>query len=70
MHSRLTQIDAQQHVAELHRTADHRCRRGGQAATTASRSEAPIAGRPVAAALVTLIHRLRRRLAPPHPAAR
>jgi hypothetical protein len=68
MHSQLTLIVAQQHIADLSRAADHD--RLVQAATTASRSEAPTAGRPVAAAPVTLIRRLRRRLAQTHPAAR
>ena len=66
MHPQLTLIVAQQHIADLRRAADHD--RLMQAATTASSSDA--AGRPVAAAPVTLIRRLRRRLAQTHPAAR
>jgi len=65
MHPQLTAI-AQQHIADLRRAADHH--RLVQAATTASNSDA--AGRPVAAAPVRLIGRLRRRLAQTHPAAR
>ena len=62
MHPQLTLIVAQQHIADLHRAADHD--RLVQAATTAGRSDAPTASRPVAAAApVTLIRRLRRRLA-------
>jgi len=68
MHPQLTLIVAEQHVADLRRSADHD--RLVQAATTASRSDAPTAGRPAAAAPVTLIRRLRRRLAQTHPAAR
>ena len=68
MHPRLTLIVAQQHIADLHRAADHD--RLVQAATTDTRSDAPAAGRPVAAAPVTLIRRLRRRLAQTHPAGR
>jgi len=76
MHPQLTLIVAQQHIADLRRAADHN--RLVQAATTASRSDAPTAsrsdaptaGRPVAAAPVTLIRRLRRHLAQTHPAAR
>ena len=68
MHPKLTPIVAQQHIADLRRAADHD--RLMQAATTASRSDAPTAGRPVAAAPVTLIRRLRRHLAQTHPAAR
>ena len=68
MHPQLTLIVAQQHIADLRRAADHDAL--AQAATTASRSDAPTASRPVAAAPVTLIRRLRRHLAQPHPAAR
>jgi hypothetical protein len=68
MHPQLTPIVAQQHTADLRRAADHH--RLVQAATTASRSDAPTSGRPVAAAPVTLIRRLRRRLAHTHPTAR
>jgi len=65
MHPQLTLIVAQQHIADLRRAADHD--RLVQAATTGSRSEAPTAGRPVVAAPVTLIRRLRPRLAQTHP---
>ena len=68
MHPQPTLIVAQQRIADLLRAADHD--RLVQAATTASRSDAPTAGRPVAAAPVTLIRRLRRHLAQAHPAAR
>jgi hypothetical protein len=68
MHPQLTLIVAQQHVADLRRAAHHD--RLVQAATTASRSDASTAGRPVVAAPVTRIRRLRRRLAQTHPAAR
>ena len=68
MHPQTTLIVAQQHIADLRRVADHD--RLAQAATTASRSDAPTAGRLVAAAPVTLIRRLRRHLAQTHPAAR
>jgi hypothetical protein len=67
MHPQLTLI-AQQHIADLRRAADHD--RLVQAAATASRSDGPTAGHAVAAAPVTLIRRLRRRLAPTYPAAR
>jgi hypothetical protein len=68
MHPRLTPIVAQQHIVDLRRAADHD--RLVRAATTASRSDAPTADRPVAAAPVTLIRRLRRRVAQTHPGAR
>ena len=68
MHPRLTLIIAQQQTADLRRAADHD--RLVHAATTASRSDAPTAGRPVAAAPVTLTRRLRRHLAQTHPTAR
>lgn len=68
MHSQLTQIVAQQHVTDLRRAVDHD--RLARAATTANRSDAPTAGRTVAAAPVTLMRRLRRHLAHMHPAAR
>ncbi len=68
MHPQLTLIVAQHHIADLRRAADHD--RLVQAATTASRSDVPTAGRPVAAAPVTLTRRLRRHLAQTHPAAR
>ena len=54
MHPQITLIVAQEQIADLHRAADHN--RLVQAATTASSSNA--AGRPVAAAPVTLIRRL------------
>jgi hypothetical protein len=68
MHPHPTLIVAQQHVADLRRAADHD--RLVEAATTASRSEAPTAGGPTAAAPVTIIRRLRRPPAQTHPAAR
>jgi hypothetical protein len=69
MHPRLTVIVAQQHIADLRRAADHD--RLVQAATTAASSHAVPAPRHAAAAApVTLIRRLRRRLAQTHPAAR
>jgi hypothetical protein len=68
MHPHLTLVVAQQHIDELRRAADHD--RLVQAATTASCSDAATAGRPVAAAPVTLIRRLRRRVAQTRPAAR
>jgi len=68
MGPQLTHIAAHQHFADLHRAADHD--RLVDTATTATSSHAPTAGRPVAAAPVTLIRRLRRRLAQTHPAAR
>ena len=68
MHPQLALIVAQQHIADLRRAADHD--RLMQAATTASRSDAPTAGRTVAAAPVTFIRRLRRHLAQTHPAPR
>ena len=63
MHPRLTLILAQQHIADLRRAADHD--RLVQAATTAKRSDA--ASRPVAAAPVTFVRRLHRRLGHVHP---
>jgi hypothetical protein len=68
MHPQHAHIVAQQRIADLRRAADHD--RLVQAATSASRSDGPTAGRPVVAAPVTLIRRLRRRLAQTHPAAR
>jgi len=68
MNSQLTSIAARQHIADLRRAANHD--RLVRAATIASRSDAATAGRPVSAAPVTLIRRLRRRLAQTHPAAR
>jgi hypothetical protein len=61
MHPQLALIVAQQHIADLHRAADHD--RLVHTATTATSSHAAPAPRPVAAAPVTLIRRLRRRLA-------
>jgi hypothetical protein len=61
MHTQLTLIVAQQHIADRRRAADHD--RLAQAATTARRSETPTGGRPVAAAPVMLIGRLGRRIA-------
>jgi hypothetical protein len=57
MQPQLTADLARQHTADLQRAADHD--RPVHAATTASSSDA--AGRPVAAAPVTLTARLRRR---------
>ncbi len=68
MHPQQALIVAQQHIADLRRAAHHD--RLVHAGTTASRSDATTAGRPVAAAPVTLIRRLLRRLAQTHPAAR
>jgi hypothetical protein len=63
MHPLPTLIVAQQRIADLHRAADHD--RLVHTATTASRSDAPTAGRPVAAAPVSFLRWLGRRL--PHP---
>ena len=68
MHPNLTLIVARQHVADLRRAADHD--RLVHAATTAIRSDAPRPAAHAVAAPVTLIRRLRRRLAQTHPAAR
>jgi len=68
MHPHLTLMVAQHEVADLRRTAHHD--RLVQAATTASRSDAPPPAAHAVAAPVTLIRRLRRRLAQTHPAAR
>jgi hypothetical protein len=68
MHPQTALNVAQQHIADLRRAADHD--RLAQIATTARRSDAPTAGHPVAATPVTLIRRLRRRLARTYPAAR
>ena len=68
MHPQLALTAAQQHIADLRRAADHD--RLVRAATTASRSHPPTASRPIAAAPVTLLRRLRRRGAQTHPAAR
>jgi hypothetical protein len=64
MDPQLTLIVARQRVADLHRAADHN--RLVHAAT----SPAAPAPRHAAAAPVTLIHQLRRRLAQAHLAAR
>jgi hypothetical protein len=55
MHSQLTHIAAQQHIADLHRAADHR--HLVHTATTATSSHA-------AAAPVPFLRRLRRRASP------
>ena len=71
MHPHLTLIVAQQHVADLRRAADHD--RLVQAATTAIRSDVPPPAAHPVAAPVTLVCRLRRRLAQrtrPHGKAR
>ena len=60
MHPELTIIAAQKHIADLHRAADHN--RLVHTATTATSSHAVPAPRHAAAAPVTLIRRLRRRL--------
>jgi hypothetical protein len=60
MHPQLTLIVAQQHIADLHRAADHD--RLVHTATTATRSHAVPAPRH-AAAPVSFLHWLRRRLA-------
>jgi hypothetical protein len=68
MHSRLTVILAEQHIADLHRAADkHRL---AHTAATTTTSHAVPGSRPAPPASVTLIRRLRRHLAPTHPAAR
>ena len=61
MHPQITLIAAQQHIADLHRAADHN--RLVHTATTATSSHAVPAPRRVAAAPVSLLHWLRRRLA-------
>ena len=61
MHPQLTLIAAQQHIADLHRAADHN-RLVHTAATTTSSHAVP-APRHAAAARVSLLRRLRRRLA-------
>jgi hypothetical protein len=66
MHSQLTLIVAQEHVADLLRAADHdRLVHTATAttATTATRSEAAAAPRHAATAPVSLLRWLRRRLA-------
>ena len=62
MHPRLTIILAEQHIADLHRAAEHH--RLVHTATTAKPQRPPTAGRPVAATPVSFLRRLRRRL--PH----
>jgi hypothetical protein len=62
MHPQLTLIAAQQHIADLHRAADHN--RLVHTATTAASSHAvPAPRHAVAAAPVSFLHWLRRRLA-------
>jgi hypothetical protein len=56
----LEHIAAQEHIADLRRTADHD--RLVRAAVAASHSDAPTSGRPVVDQPVKLIRRLRRRL--------
>ena len=60
MHSRLTFIAAQQHIADLHRAADHN--RLVHAATTATSSHAVPAPPHTAAGPVSFLRWLRRRL--------
>ncbi len=65
MHPELTLIAAQQHIADLHRAADHN-RLVHTAATTATSGHAVAAPRHAAAAAaapVSFLHWLRRRLA-------
>ena len=61
MHPQLTLIVAQQHIADLHRAADHN--RLVHTATTATSSHAVPAPRHTAAAPVSFLRWLRRRLA-------
>ena len=61
MHPQLTFIAAQQHIADLHRAADHN--RLVHTATSATGSRAGPAPRHAAAAPVSFLHWLRRRLA-------
>jgi hypothetical protein len=63
MHPQVTLIAAQQHIADLHRAADHN--RLVHTTTTATNSHAVPAPRRAAAAAATLsfLHWLRRRLA-------
>jgi hypothetical protein len=64
MHPQLTLIVAQQHIADLHRAADHdRLVHTATTATTATSSHAVPAPRHAAAAPVSVLHWLRRRLA-------
>jgi hypothetical protein len=60
MHPQLALIVAQQHIADLHRAADHD--RLVHTATTATSSHAVPAPRHAAAAPVSFLHWLRRRL--------
>ena len=62
MHPQLALIAAQQHIADLHRAADHN-RLVHTAATTATSSHAVPAPRHAAAAPVSFLRWLRRRLA-------
>jgi hypothetical protein len=61
MHPQLTLIVAQQHIADLHRAADHN--RLVHAATSATSSHAVPAPRHADAAPVSFVRWLRRRLA-------
>ena len=63
MHFQLTLIVAQQRIADLHRAADH-----ARLVHAATSHAAPATSR-AAAAPVTLIRQLRRRLAQTQPAA-
>ena len=73
MHSRLTYIAAQQHIADLHRTADHNrlahaatntaATAAATAATTATTTHAVPGCRHAAAASLSVLSWLRRRLA-------
>ena len=58
MHPQLTHILAQQHIADLHRAADH-----NRLVHTATSSHAVPAPGPAAAAPVSFLRWLRRRLA-------
>jgi hypothetical protein len=61
MHSQLTLIVAQQHIADLHRAADHN--RLVHTATSSHAVPAPRHAAAAAAAPVSFLHWLRRRLA-------
>ena len=61
MHPQLTHILAQQHIADLHRAAEHN--RLVHTATTATSSHAVPGPRHAAAASVSFLRWLRRRLA-------
>jgi hypothetical protein len=64
MHHQLTHIIAQEYVADLRRAADHdRLVHTATTATTATSSHADPASRHPAAAPVSFLHWLRRRLA-------